>query len=85
MLYGAGKRGKAYFKQLKCREDYEITLWVDKDYAKYVEKGYEVYAPKDIKNITYDVILIAVYDFNIVQSIIDELTAMGINKDKIIW
>lgn len=38
VLYGAGKRGKAYFKQLKCREDYEIALWVDKDYTKYKKR-----------------------------------------------
>lgn len=85
ILYGGGKIGQEYYKQLKNRNDYELILWVDKNYSKYQEKGYEMYAPECIRTRSYDVVLIAVNDYKIAQSIARDAVELGVNREKIIW
>jgi hypothetical protein len=83
VLYGAGKVGQDYYKQLRFRKDVHITLWVDKDYEKY-----DVYGVRPISEIIeckYDYIVISVRNVIKVTEIRQDLTKMGIPAEKILW
>lgn len=85
ILYGAGKVGTDYWKQMADCMNIELCGWVDKDYGKYQEKGFDVQPVEYIKEIEYDNILVAVRKQMIFQKIKKELTCMGIAEDSIIW
>lgn len=80
VLYGAGKAGKDYFRQL-TKMGYEIVLWVDRNC--FSDKM--VRNPKEILNLEYDVILIAVSRPEYVDSIRQSLQGLGIGKEKVVW
>ncbi len=84
ILYGAGVIGQTYQEQFTRLHYGEIVTWIDKQYTLYSNldiKGVEV-----IKNIeTYDYIIIAIGAEAVAQKIKQDLIAMGIDKDRIIW
>ena len=83
VIYGAGRCGKDIHFQLRTANQCEIVLWVDQRYAEYRKDGLEVYAPKDIQNIEYDMILVSVEDRYLAEKIVCNLTEMGIDKSKL--
>lgn len=80
VLYGAGKAGKDYFRQL-TKMGYEIVLWVDSNGS---EEG-NVRKPQDILSVEYDIILTAVSRPEYVESIRNLLQGFGIGEEKMIW
>lgn len=84
VLYGAGKMGRDYKKQLEQFEC-EVVLWVDKDFGFYQKKGFTVGAPIEIENVDYDVVLIAVSREETALEIGNNLLANGVAKDKVLW
>lgn len=85
ILYGAGKVGMDYRKQLAGCANLELCGWVDKNYKKYQEEGLKVHPVEYIRKTEYDYILIAVKKQMVFQEIKGELTDMGIAEDTIIW
>ena len=85
ILYGAGKVGADYRKQLSDCVNMELCGWVDRDYWKYQEKGYDVQSIEFIKETEYNYILVAVRKQEVYQEIEKELIGMGIAKSTIIW
>lgn len=79
ILYGAGKVGRDYLRQL-TRMGYEIVLWVDSNVSEGIVKK-----PQEISNVEYDVILIAVSRPEYVESIKQSLLNLGIKKEKLVW
>lgn len=84
VLYGAGKMGKDYKKQL-MQFGYNVVLWVDKDFDFYRENGLAVKEPTQILETDYDVILIAVSREKSAMEISDDLISMGIDSERIVW
>ena len=84
VLYGAGRMGKDYKKQIE-QLDCQIILWVDKNYELYREKGMEVAEPLKLLDEDYDVILIAIGKEETAIEIGDMLLGMGVEKSKILW
>lgn len=84
VIYGAGKCGREFMKQNQKFHFCNIVLWVDKNYAN-LDKNMGVRNPDDIKNVTFDYIIIAVQTVGMAREIKDELISNGIPKDKIIW
>lgn len=80
VLYGAGKAGQDYFRQL-TKMEYEIVLWVDSNDSA-IENVKKPYAILDIE---YDVILISVSRPEYVESIKRSLRDIGIGEEKLIW
>lgn len=80
VLYGAGKVGKDYFRQL-TKMGYEITLWVDSN----AFAGENISRPQEIQNAEYDIILIAVSRPEYVKGIRQSLRGLGIGEEKIVW
>ena len=80
VLYGAGKAGRDYFRQL-TKMGYDVVLWVDSNSAQMKN----VKAPQTILETDYDVILLAVSRPEYVESIKRSLKEIGIGEEKLIW
>ncbi|MCM1222186.1 MAG: glycosyltransferase, partial [Lachnospiraceae bacterium] len=80
VLYGAGKAGRDYFRQL-TKMGYHVVLWVDSNSSE-IEN---VRKPSDIPGIEYDVILLAVSRPEYVDSIRQSLSDIGIGEEKLMW
>lgn len=85
VLYGAGMVGQAYEKQISAAEDMELVLWVDKMAHHYREQGKKVNDISDIASCEYDVILLAVTDYDMASEIKKDLIARGVEEAKIYW
>lgn len=85
ILYGAGKVGSDYQKQMADCVNIELCGWVDKNHEKYQGKEVPVYPIDHIKETAYDYILVAVGKQTVYKEIKEELADMGIAKDAIIW
>ena len=82
VIYGAGKVGQSYYKLFKAIIPESIVLWVDirdnlhKDISPVVE----------IKNVTYDFIIIAVLKEQLYLSIKESLIeSFSIDETKVLW
>lgn len=85
ILYGAGKVGTHYRKQMTECANFDLCGWVDKDYKKYQKKEFEVKPIEYIQETAYDYILVAVGNQTVYEEIKKELTGRGIPEDTIIW
>lgn len=82
ILYGAGEYGKKWRCIFEHSKYYKLVGWVDK----YVcNCNNEILGIDMIKYIDYDYILISIVSESIVNEIIEELTEMGISKEKLIF
>ncbi len=84
ILYGAGKVGQDAHKQL-LKFGYEIIVWVDKNIDKYREQGMDVNSPQNMIEADYDVVMLMANDQGIAKSMEENLLAMGVAKEKIVW
>lgn len=80
VLYGAGKAGQDYYRQL-TKMGYEIVLWVDSNDSP-IEN---VKKPCAILNTEYDLILISVSRPEYVESIKRSLNDISIGEEKLVW
>ncbi len=80
VLYGAGKAGRDYFRQL-TKMGYNVVLWVD---SNSLETGI-VKKPHTILETDYDIILLAVSRPEYVESIKQSLRGIGVGEDKLVW
>lgn len=86
IIYGAGEYGRELFWQLKRNPQIILSLWIDKNY-KNIQKLWNeiIYSPDNINKVEYDYILIAVKNKKTAMEIFQELRALGIDGDKILW
>lgn len=80
VLYGAGKAGRDYFRQL-TKMGYDVVLWVDSNNSEMEN----VREPRAICETEYDVILLAVSRPEYVESIKKSLKDIGIGTEKLMW
>lgn len=85
IIYGAGITGKKYVEQNNEYNFCDIVGWVDKNYKVLQSENYNVISPKELENISYDKILVAIRSQWLASEIIDELQEQGISQDKIVW
>lgn len=81
VLYGAGVLGRAYKCQICSERLCDIVLWVDKGQA----DGVHVFPIEKILESEYDLILVAIKESTLYDSVKSELMTMGIAEEKIIW
>lgn len=82
ILYGAGTVGIDFYIQF-CKYRCKIVAWVDKyaynyDFANVIKKD-------ELKNIVYDICIIAVDSCDLAEEIKKELLDINIKENKIIW
>lgn len=86
IIYGAGKVGKDYYKQMQLYQDIELKLWVDKRLAGEIVNDYLIDSIESINTADKEsLILIAVEKIKLANSIKDELLERGISENRIIW
>lgn len=79
IIYGAGKFGselRLFFERIKIFEVVAILDKVPKD---------GVIHPKELKNIEYDVIVIAALIFDVIENIKEELHEYGVRTEEMLW
>lgn len=85
VLYGAGKVGQNYYTQI-CRYDgIKIVAWADKDFKKYQFDYREVIDKSLIINYDFDFLIIALLDDAVAMAAKEELIAVGVPENKIVW
>lgn len=86
VLYGAGRVGKSFYKQIQAERLYQLVGWVDKEYTYYQNMGLDVVSPEQINEWDYDCILLALKFEDLAQTVKKELENIyGIDREKIIW
>lgn len=86
MIYGAGKVGVSYYKQLKNIPHFDIVAVMDKNANGSPLLDITIDGIGAVQEKQYDMIVIAVDRENLAKSIVDELTTTyHVPKEKIIW
>ncbi len=86
VLYGAGKFGQDLYKRLLEDDGHEVALWVDKNAAACRQQGLaNVQNVSEIRNASFDQLVIAVVDKKLAEEIQEELVQTGMEREKIIW
>lgn len=84
-IWGAGKVGDTYVKQLVYCQYCKIVGWVDENWDSYREDQRKITTPDDLKTLDVDYIVIAIKREKIASDIKERLQEMGVEKGKIIW
>ena len=85
VIYGAGKVGKIFQRQIFQEQEYCVASWIDKQYSKYIKEGFPVESLKRLENIEYDIVLIAVLKRDLYYDIKKDLIKLGVPEEKIDW
>lgn len=84
-LYGAGMVGQSYWLQIRRLGLCEIGLWVDEKWEYYRREGCVVSPVEELRNGSYDYVVIAVFDEHTAEGIRLDLLALGVDSEKILW
>lgn len=82
-LYGAGIRGKRIYNTLIGAGEVEVVAWVDRNYEKCKAAGMSISSPENLRDLEFDLLIIAVANKDTVNEIKQYLKSMGISEDKI--
>ncbi len=82
VIYGAGPIGRDYISQLLGREQYCIVAWADRKFKNVT--GVCV-SRERLKDLDYDIVLIAVEKESTAEEIKKELIETGIAVEQILW
>lgn len=85
ILYGAGRVGMDYYRQIFRRDLAKLVLWVDKRWKEYQNDYTPVYSPEGIEDYEYDYIIIAVTKRELADEIREQLVQKGIGEEKVLW
>lgn len=85
ILYGAGKVGVDYYRQIFGRKSVKLVLWVDKGWREYQNDYTPVASPEQIVDCDYDYLVIAVRKKELADEIRRDLKLNGIAEEKILW
>lgn len=86
VLYGAGKVGQSYYKQIIADKLYRLEGWIDKNYMHYQEQGMNVLPIESLKEINFDYVILALQYQDMAESIKSGLVdEYKIPADKIVW
>lgn len=85
ILYGAGRFGQTYYKQIMNSKAFIFVAWVDKNYEEFQKKGMPVESIESINVREYDCIFLGVQDEGTADSMTNSLLRLGVDPTKIIW
>lgn len=86
VLYGCGRRGKAYFRQIRndCIRNIEIVAWVDKNHYNLNGFPVDIQNPEHILEVDFDYIIISIENNDAYNEIKEWLVDKGIDSRKIL-
>ncbi len=86
LLYGAGKVGQCFYKQLSLYNNkITVVAWVDKKPANYTFDYIGVKTISEGLTLKFDIILVAVLKEDVFSEIKKELIALKVPSEKIVW
>ena len=85
VLFGAGYRGKESYDNINKNDYCKIVAWIDSRATTAFKDNSLIREPEYIMGLSYDYILIAVEDFEIMMEIREMLMRMGISRERIVW
>ncbi|WP_175463353.1 glycosyltransferase family 2 protein [Selenomonas sp. KH1T6] len=87
VLYGAGKMGQVYFRQLRQTGYADIVSWIDEDSQRYdyLSKYMEVLPELTLEETEYDYAVIAFNDQKQAKNSYWRLLSVGVPFEKIVW
>ena len=85
VIYGAGTVGQDYYSQLCQYQECKVIAWVDKNAFKYQNDYADISEPDNLGKLDYDILIIAVKDYQLAKQIEKELIKQGISESKITW
>lgn len=81
VLYGAGRVGRAYYRQLQSCLSVKIVAWADENAG----KAENLITIDKIQEYQYDYVVIAIKKARLIKGIFDDLIRHGVSREKIIW
>lgn len=84
VLYGAGNVGKSYYRQLLQKMDVEIVAWIDRKLGGQWIYGQKVEFPEILSQIEFDLVLIAVNNYEAAEKIKYALSQYA-QREQIFW
>ena len=87
VLYGAGKVGQAFYRQLTALSWAKEIIWTDQNAEGYerLPDGRRLFAPAELAALDFDVVVLAVADRVVAESIARTLAALGVAEEKLLW
>ncbi len=88
VLYGAGRLGKACYRQIVSdyKKGLRLLAWVDRNYMNLTGYPRDIDSPEFIRNAEYDFVLIALVERQHAQEAQKQLVKeYGVDEEKIIW
>jgi glycosyltransferase involved in cell wall biosynthesis len=85
VLYGAGKVGKEYYRELKMHPEYKLTAWIDKNYEACNMPDIEIKPVESISQLEYDIVLLGTMYEGMADDMRKTLMEFGVTEDKIVW
>ena len=84
-IYGVGKVGKSFYKQLLTRDEVEIVSWTDSNHKGKKIGGCYIDSPEQAIKKEWDFVLLAVAKEEQAEQMKEWLLANGVTLDSIIW
>lgn len=85
VLFGAGKMGRYYYREIMRNPAYELAGWLDSNYKNCLEEGLPVQRVESITELSYDVILLGAMYRGIADSMRQTLRSLAVPEEKIVW
>ncbi len=84
ILYNSGSFGQRIYTGLKKSKYYNVVAWADEDHYESQIMNLPVISPFDIKNMEFDYVIIASFDFSFIKETKKLLLDNGISLNKIV-
>lgn len=85
LIYGAGNMGQAYYQQLLITGYADCIGFIDQEWRDYKGSYPIVYGIEQIKELQYDVILVALKVVKRAMLVMEDLKGIGIEPEKLIY
>lgn len=87
IIYGAGRVGQSIYRYLSDTQKIQVMDWLDRDFEKYQQLGFEVHAPEKILDVDLEntKIIIAINSRKVANSVRKWLIENQINENSIMW
>ena len=87
IIYGAGRVGQGIYRYLSDTQKIQVVDWLDTDFRKYQQLGFEVHSPENIHELelTNSKIIIAINSRKVAGSVRKWLIDNEIQEESIMW
>lgn len=85
VLYGAGSVGRDYMRQIKAQKCYLVAAWVDTNWNYLKSPLGKIESPECLADLSYDFIIVALKDPDVVETVIKTLIMKGVKRECILW